>query len=81
VPLYWETEKVPKKKYTQKVVGEDFEKRVLESKKDVVLLITHPVKEKNRGLLEHFECLAREDRLKPENENVLIAKYNGVNES
>jgi hypothetical protein len=81
VPLYWETEKVPKKKYTQKVVGEDYEKRVLESKKDVVLLITHPVKEKNRGLLEHFESLAREDRLKPENENVLIAKYNGVNES
>ena len=28
LPLYWETDKVPKKKYSQKVTGEDFEKRV-----------------------------------------------------
>lgn len=63
------------------MVGEDFEKRVLESKKDVVLLITHPVKSKNRGLLEHFEELVREERSKPENSGLLLAKYNGVNES
>jgi len=63
------------------VVGEDFEKRVLESKKDVVLLITHPVKSKNRRLLEHFEELVREERSKPENSGLVLAKYNGVNES
>jgi hypothetical protein len=28
LPLYWETEQVPKQKYSQKVVGEDFEKRI-----------------------------------------------------
>jgi hypothetical protein len=54
---------------------------VLESKKDVVLLITHPVKSKNRGILEHFEELVREERSKPENSGLLLAKYNGVNES
>ena len=78
LPLYWETEKVPKKKYTQKVVGEDFEKRVLESKKDVLLLVTHPIKDKNRDLLERYEELARDEI---SNSGILLAKYNGVNES
>ena len=62
-------------------MGEDFEKRVLESKKDVVLLITHPNKSKNRKLLEQFEELTREERSKPENSGLLLARYNGVNES
>lgn len=47
-PLYWETEKTPKVHHTLKIVGEDFEKRVLDSKTDCLILVTHPVKEKNR---------------------------------
>ena len=43
LPLYWESERVPKAKHSQKVVGEDFEKRVLESNKDAVLLVRHQV--------------------------------------
>ena len=81
LPLYWETEKVPKHKYSLKVVGEDFEKRVLDSKKDALVLISHPIKEKNRGLLQTYEELAREERTKPENSGLIIARYNGVNES
>jgi hypothetical protein len=51
LPLYWESVKKPSQYYSQKVVGEDFERRVLDSKKDVLALIYHPVKEKNRKLL------------------------------
>lgn len=50
LPLYWETEKIPKKKYSLKVVGEDFDKRIFENKKDSLVLIYHPIKEKNRGI-------------------------------
>ena len=43
LPVYWESEKLPKyRKYSQKVVGEDFEKRVLTSEKDTLLLVAHP---------------------------------------
>jgi hypothetical protein len=48
LPLYWESEKIPTQWYSQKVVGEDFEKRIMESKKDCMVLVYHPVKEKNR---------------------------------
>jgi hypothetical protein len=37
------------------VVGEDFEKKVLKSKQDTLLLIYHPEKSKNRGLKEKLD--------------------------
>ena len=81
LPLYWETEKVPKQKYSQKVVGEDFEKRIQDSKKDVLLLITHPTKDKNRNILAAYEELSRVEQFKEENKDILFARYMGVNES
>jgi len=39
---YWETTPVPRVKYSQKVVGEDFDKRVLHNKKDAIVLVYHP---------------------------------------
>lgn len=81
LPLYWETEKVPKEKHTQKVVGEDFEKRVIQSKRDSVVLIEHPVKAKNGKILQQFEEIARVEKVKEANKNVLFARYNGLNES
>ena len=42
-------------------------------------MVTHPVKSKNRGLLESFEELVREERT--EHPELLLARYNGVNES
>jgi hypothetical protein len=77
--LYWDTEKIPRSKYTQKVVGEDFEKRILENNKDTLLFVYHPLKEKNLGLEEKFEEFAKSEGRK--NENLLIARYNGINES
>ena len=29
--LYWETENIPKQRYSEKLVGEDFDKRILET--------------------------------------------------
>ena len=77
LPVYWESERAPKAKYSQKVVGEDFEKRVLESPKDALLLVSHPVKAKNGRLPERFEEFARREKAT----DLLIGRYNGVNES
>jgi len=51
VPLYWETAKAPKVKYSKKVVGEDFEKKVLDAKRDTLVLVKHADDAKNRNLL------------------------------
>ena len=77
-PLYWESEKPKVDKYSQKVVGEDFEKVVIDSEKDALVLIYHPLSEKNRGLKEKFEKFAEKNT---ENKNVSLLRYNGVNES
>jgi len=42
-PLYWESEKEKKEKFSEKLVGEDFEKRVIDSDQDALLLIYHPI--------------------------------------
>jgi len=55
LPYYFESEKQKKIKFSKKVVGEDFTKRVFESNKDALVLIYHPNKEKNRGLKEKFD--------------------------
>jgi len=57
-------------------VGEDFEKRVLSSKKDSLILIEHPLKEKNRGIVEEFELFASVNKF----DNVTLGRYNGINE-
>ena len=54
-PLYWESEKEKKEKFSQKLVGEDFEKRVIDSDRDALVLVYHPISEKNRGLKHKFE--------------------------
>lgn len=59
------------------MVGEDFEKRVFDSKKDALVLIYHPLEEKNRGLKDKFEKLAEV----LEGTDFTIARYSGVNES
>lgn len=77
--LYWESEKVKPQKYSDKVVGNEFERRVLESKRDSLILIYHPLAEKNRGLKEKFEMLAQ--NLGGSNDKLLIGRCNGLNES
>jgi hypothetical protein len=59
-PLYWSGETEKRVKYSQKVVGDDFEKRVFETDRDALLLIHHPVGAKNRGLKDKFEDFAKE---------------------
>ena len=78
-PLYWESEKSKIQKFSEKIVGEDFEKRVIDQDRDSLVLIYHPVNEKNRGLKQKFENFAKTYR--SSDKNLLIARYNGVNES
>jgi hypothetical protein len=40
-------------------VGEDFEKRVIDSDRDALVLVYHPISEKNRGLKQKFEEFAK----------------------
>ncbi len=77
--LFWESEKVPKQKYSVKIVGEDFDKRILESKQDALVLIYHPTRNKNRALLDQYEEFVKVEGRK--NKNLTFARYNGVNES
>ena len=51
MPLHFKSENDKwSHKYSNKLVGEEFEKRVIETKRDALVLISHPIKEKNRGL-------------------------------
>ncbi|CDW86371.1 UNKNOWN [Stylonychia lemnae] len=81
---YWDTENVPKTKYAQKIVGEDFDKRVMQGNKDAVVLVYHPIKEKNRELVDKFEEFVRtqdaDQGISPDGQ-VVYGKYNGINES
>ena len=77
--LYWEREKLPKQKYSEKIVGEDFEKRILESGKNAIVLFYHPIKDKNRNVCEQFEHFAEADSKK--HKNLIVGRYNGINES
>lgn len=62
-------------KYSTKVVGLDFEKRVFDSDKDTLLLVYHPLSHKNRGLKQKLEEFAKEEH------SYVVGRYNGVNES
>ena len=66
-------------KHSAKLVGEEFEKRVIETKRDALVLIFHPLAEKNRGLKAKFEHFC--EVAKAEGCDLFLARYNGVNES
>jgi hypothetical protein len=75
--LFWDTMKPKPTKYSKKVVGLEFEKRVIDSDQDVLLLIYHPLSQKNRGLKQKFESFAETHA----QVDLLIGRYNGINES
>jgi hypothetical protein len=51
LPLHYKSETDKwSHKHSSKLVGEEFEKRVIETKRDALVFISHPLKEKNRGL-------------------------------
>jgi hypothetical protein len=82
LPLYFKSDKDKwSQKHSIKIVGEDFEKRVIETKKDALVFIYHPLKEKNRGLKEKFEQFCEEAKLEGADQKILLARYNGMNES
>lgn len=72
-----QTEK--RQKHSAKLVGLDFEKRVIESEQDALVLIYHPSSEKNRGLKEKFERFAQQQ--KANDSQLLIGRMNALNES
>lgn len=60
------------------MVGQDFEKRVIDSDKDAIVLVYHPLSEKNRGLKQKFEQFAKANT----SDKLLVARMNGgCNES
>lgn len=58
-PAFYEQMRTIPEKYSVKIAGKDFEKRVFESKKDALVLIYHPEPEKNRGIKQKFEHFAQ----------------------
>lgn len=57
-PLFFDSMKPKPTKYSIKVVGQEFEKRVIDSEQDALLLIYHPLSHKNRGLKQKLETFA-----------------------
>lgn len=62
-------------KFSTKIVGLDFEKRVFGSDQDTLLLVYHPLSQKNRGLKQKLEEFAKVRH------PFVVGRYNGVNES
>jgi hypothetical protein len=75
--LSFQSQKPVSEKHSQKLVGDDFEKRVLNADTDTLVLVYHPVAEKNRGLKQRFERYASRAGA----HDVKMARMNGVNES
>ena len=46
-----------------KIVGQTFEKLVYDGERDALVLVYHPLKEKNRGLKKKFEAFAKSQAL------------------
>ena len=54
---YWESDPSTTKKFSEKLVGEDFDVRVLKNKsRDALVLFTHPIEEKNRDIKKAYEA-------------------------
>ena len=80
LPLAWLGEKEKQKKHSTKVIGQTFEKLVFDGRRDALMLIYHPIAEKNRKLKEKFDAFAK-NLDKDEREKLLVGRYNGINES
>lgn len=80
LPLAWIGEKEKKIKHSTKIIGQTFEKLVFDGRRDALVMVYHPVAEKNRKLKEKFDAFAKtlstEDKKK-----LLVGRYNGINES
>jgi len=59
------------------VVGDDFEQRVFNSSKEGIMLVYHPITDKNRGLKDKFDQFA----YRHSNAGISYFRYNGINES
>jgi len=58
-PHFWLSERSKEAKNSHKAVGDSFKARVFDTKRDVVVLVYHPVAHKNRGLKEKFDEFAK----------------------
>ena len=56
---YFESEDIPEVTYTERIVGEDFKRRILRSHHDWVVFVEHPIKNMNRDYELKFEEYVR----------------------
>jgi hypothetical protein len=52
---FFESEEIPEQLNSERVVGEDFKKKVLQSKHDCVVYLEHPNPNENRGYAKKYE--------------------------
>ena len=77
--IYFENKNV-KEKYSWKIVGQDFEKVVLESDRDCLVLITNSVRGKNEGFDVMYEEFVKENCTKYNKSDILLGRLNAINE-
>ena len=56
---FFESEDIPEVLFSEKVVGEDFKRKVLQSKHDWVVFLENPIQKENRDYGEKFERSAK----------------------
>lgn len=76
-PYFWLSERSKTAKNSHKAVGDSFKARVFDTSRDVIVLVYHPLAEKNRGLKEKFDEFAKS----VDQSSLLVVRYNGINES
>ena len=83
---FFESDDIPEETYAERVVGEDFKKRVLQSKQDCLVFVEHPIHKENKGYANKFERSAKLNKNNDlkffritsfnENESFHFQKYN-----
>ena len=76
--FYFESEVIPEKTFSERVVGEDFKQKVLKSNYDCVVLLEHPNDKENRGYGQKFEDYVKNTEKK---ENIKYYRIRDFNET
>jgi hypothetical protein len=59
---YFESEDIPEETFAERVVGEDFKKKILQSDHDCVVFLEHPTEKENLGYHTKFEKFVKNNQ-------------------
>jgi len=78
-PYFFESEVTPETTYAERIVGEDFKKKIMLSQHDCVLLVEHPHDDENKNYAEKYERFVKNN--KDKTKAVKFYRMSDINES